>query len=207
MGCVCGVWVSEFLDGNILSSRTGFTSDLGYRPSHLGLPALFGPFFFSHAAFSTKTCVLNVVRFCLFLRGSLVSFTSQSAVKCGEHLASTVRVFHSLLWNGPLYLEASSSLSLLRTAASPPPFALLCLVSFYSSLHLNVTSSRVSPDQARSRVLGSHRIMYLSLLAATKLQIVCFSGCLTSVSPTRLSSKTAVWPFNSYCAPGTSYRA
>lgn len=70
--------MSELLDVNILSSWTGFTcSDSGYRPSHSGLPALFGPFFFSRGAFSTKTCVLNVVHFYLFLCGRLLSFTSQ----------------------------------------------------------------------------------------------------------------------------------
>ena len=137
------------------------TSDLGYRRSHVGLPTLCGPFFFSYMCIcSTKICSRLLCYFSV-----VVSLHSRGRqLKCDKHeldVSAAVTKKHRLV--GLCALPPPGD-----TWVSPPPSTWRYLVDACLSFSFNIVSSR---DQAGSHVLGSRRICYLSLLF--KLQIIC----------------------------------
>ena len=130
------------------------TSDLGYRRSHVGLPTLCGPFFFSYMCIcSTKICSRLLCYFSV-----VVSLHSRGRqLKCDKHeldVSAAVTKKHRLV--GLCALPPPGD-----TWVSPPPSTWRYLVDACLSFSFNIVSSR---DQAGSHVLGSRRICYLSLL-------------------------------------------
>lgn len=130
----------------------------------MGLPAFRGPFFLSHAIFSSRTSC-STFPSVLFLSPRFFQQPAPSWPKrCSGRRAGAVQCRCKCIF-------LSDAGLLLLPGAHFSSFSLRCTVpaQLHLSFPLSVISSRLSQIRLGPHHLGSHRITNLSFLAPTKL--------------------------------------